>query len=167
MLACVDASYSALQSTAACVLFDPWQNNQPSAQFVAHVREPKPYVPGHFVVRELPGLLAVVHKAPCLPRVIVVDAYVHLSPEGREGLGAHLYRALDQQVAVIGAAKTWFRGASHARPLTRGQSRRPIWITAAGMDPDDAVQCIASMHGPHRIPTLLKLADTLCRQLAT
>ena len=38
---------------------------------------------------------------PALPAVIVVDGYVWL-PDGRPGLGAHLYESLARCAAVVG-----------------------------------------------------------------
>ena len=94
---------------------------------------------------------------------IIVDGYVWLGPENRPGLGAHLYEALGKQVPVIGVAKSMFRGATNAEAVLRGRSRRPLYVTAAGMDPVIAAKNIQGMHGPHRIPTLLKRVDQLCR----
>jgi len=36
-------------------------------------------------------------------------------------------------------------------------------VTAAGCDPLAAAERIAAMHGPHRIPDLLRQADRLAR----
>lgn len=51
-----------------------------------------------------------------------------------------------------------------AQELRRGTSRSPLYVTAAGMDATEAARHIAEMHGPHRIPTLLKRIDRLCRE---
>ncbi|PKN30756.1 MAG: endonuclease V, partial [Deltaproteobacteria bacterium HGW-Deltaproteobacteria-21] len=45
----------------------------------------------------------------------------------------------------------------------RGRSKSPLYVTAAGMDPSEAAGHIRSMHGGHRIPTLLKQVDRLSR----
>jgi len=47
--------------------------------------------------------------------------------------------------------------------VLRGDSRRPLYVTAAGLDPAAAALHVRSMHGPFRIPTLLKRVDQLCR----
>lgn len=49
------------------------------------------------------------------------------------------------------------------RKVYRGNSRVPLYITAAGMDTDEAATQIAKMHGAYRIPTLLKQADSRSR----
>ncbi len=121
-----------------------------------------PYQSGQFYLRELPCLLAVLEKGPPAD-IIVVDGYVWLGDEQRPGLGAHLYRTLDEKAAVIGVAKTRYAGATAVQELLRGASRSPLYITAAGMDLSEAAHHIAEMHGPYRIPTLLKRVDDLCR----
>ena len=95
---------------------------------------------------------------------VVIDGYVTLDVAGRAGLGAYLYGALGSSVPVIGVAKTAFQGSPHALPLCRGDSQRPLYITAAGMDIQLAARCIAQMAGPHRLPGLLKRADQVCRR---
>ena len=50
-----------------------------------------------------------------------------------------------------------------AEAVLRGGSERPLWVTAAGMDPREACARVREMHGAHRIPTLLKRVDALCR----
>jgi deoxyribonuclease V len=93
---------------------------------------------------------------------IVVDGYVWLE-EGKHGLGAHLYEALGRRVPVVGVAKTRFVGAA-AKAVQRGSSRRPLYVSAAGIDPRIAARHIQSMHVAYRIPTLLRRVDQLCRQ---
>ncbi len=36
-------------------------------------------------------------------------------------------------------------------------------LTAAGISPECAAEHVRAMHGPYRIPTLLKRIDSLCR----
>jgi deoxyribonuclease V len=50
-----------------------------------------------------------------------------------------------------------------AMPVLRGQSRRPLFVGAAGMDPVTAAALVRSMHGPDRLPTLLRRVDQLAR----
>jgi deoxyribonuclease V len=97
--------------------------------------------------------------------VIIIDGYVWLGAQ-RPGLGAHLYESLQRRAAVIGVAKTRFVRAEPARMVLRGRSRSPLYVTAAGMDLAEAASHIRAMHGPYRIPTLLKRADQLSRGLA-
>ena len=125
-----------------------------------------PYAPGHFYQRELPCILQVLEKVQASLDAILVDGHVWLDDQGSPGLGAHLYRALEERVPVIGVAKTPFGGSRGQRQVLRGQSRRPLFVTAAGMDLDVAAESVRRMHGAHRIPSLLARADQLCRTSA-
>ncbi len=63
---------------------------------------------------------------------------------------------------MIGVAKTRFAGAE-AVAILRGRSHQPLFVTAAGLDARRAAELVRGMHGPHRLPTLLKRADQLAR----
>jgi deoxyribonuclease V len=89
-----------------------------------------PYRPGEFYLRELPPLRAVLDGLNSAG-LLVVDDYADLDPDGRPGLGAHAHAEFG--IPVIGVAKTAFCTASHAIPVQRGTSARPLFITAAGM----------------------------------
>jgi deoxyribonuclease V len=122
-----------------------------------------PYEPGAFYKRELPCLLEVLGLAPGPLDAVIVDGYVWLSRDGRPGLGARLFEALGGRTAVVGVAKTSFAGADFAAPVQRGASARPLYVTAAGMDANEAADRVREMAGAHRIPELLKRVDRLCR----
>jgi deoxyribonuclease V len=124
------------------------------------VTEVPSYRPGEFYLRELPPIRAVVHglRGLCL---LVVDGYADLDPGGRPGLGAHAHAAFG--VPVIGVAKTAFRTATHAVPVLRGTSVRPLFVTAAGMPRDQAADLVRHMAGQHRLPDAVRRADELAR----
>ena len=165
MIACVDVDYRGSGAVAACVLFHVWDDAAGVSETVVPIARVEPYEPGQFYRRELPCLLTVLEAAGGAPGVVVVDGYVWLADERDPGLGAHLHQALGGHAAVVGVAKTRFAGAGAAREVLRGTSRLPLFVTAAGMDVDEAARHVAAMHGPHRIPTLLKRVDQLCRGL--
>src|ERR1700749_3976935 len=81
------------------------------AEWTAEVPVAAPSRPGKFFLRGLPPLRAVLTGAGPL-RLIVVDGYVDLDPDGRPGLGAHVHHEFG--VPVIGVAKTSFHSATHA-----------------------------------------------------
>ncbi|HET8564411.1 MAG TPA: endonuclease V [Candidatus Binatia bacterium] len=162
MIACLDVDYRDTTAYAAAITFREWLDATPAEEGVVAVSDVQPYEPGQFFRRELPCLLAVLRMLYGVA-VVIVDGYVWLDDMRKPGLGAHLYRALNGQVAVIGVAKSKFREAHGACEVTRGASIRPLYITAAGMDSEAAAQHIRSMHGCYRIPTLLKRVDCLCR----
>jgi deoxyribonuclease V len=64
---------------------------------------------------------------------------------------------------VIGVAKTAFHTATHAVPVRRGTSARPLFVTAAGMPRDEAAELVQHMAGQHRLPDAIRRADTLAR----
>lgn len=166
MLAIVDVDYRPEATVAACVLFRDWGDESEAGHEVDRGPAAQPYVPGAFYRRELPALLRVLARVRQPLEAIVIDGYVWLGDEGRPGLGAHLYEALGQQVPVIGVAKTAFHASRLARPVLRGGSRRPLWVSAAGMELHAAAANIQHMHGAWRLPTLLKRVDRLCREVA-
>jgi deoxyribonuclease V len=45
----------------------------------------------------------------------------------------------------------------------RGQSSRPLYVTAAGMAVTDAAALVGAMAGRFRLPDALKLVDRLAR----
>src|SRR6185436_8735539 len=152
-------------AVAACVVFAAWTSDRVVATHVARIAQvAHAYEPGELYRRELPCLLRVLADVTVPLDVVVVDAYVTLDPAGRPGLGARLYEALGRTVAVVGVAKTRYAAATTAIPILRGTSQSPLWITAAGMDASVAADHVRSMHGPHRIPTLLREVDQLARQ---
>ncbi len=119
-----------------------------------------PYRPGEFYRRELPALRAVLRGLDGLG-LLVIDGYVDLDPPGRPGLGAHAHAEFG--VAVIGVAKTAFHGATHAVPVPRGSSGRPVLVTAVGMPRTEAAELVLGMAGRFRIPDALRRADQLAR----
>ncbi|MGB6068313.1 MAG: endonuclease V [Desulfomonilaceae bacterium] len=163
MIAAVDVYYFETAATAAGVLFSRWTSERPAVELREFIGKVEPYEPGSFYKRELPCLLKLLQAVKQQVETIVVDGYVWLGPGDRPGLGAHLYSALDEQIPVIGVAKSPFKGAVNAQQVFRGRSRRPLYVTAAGVDSILAADNIKRMRGPHRIPTQLKRVDELCR----
>lgn len=162
MIVCVDVDYRAHVAVTGCVGIRQWIDAAPAFEHAARrAVEAEPYVPGSFYRRELPCLLDALKDIP-RPDVVVVDGFVWLGPD-RPGLGAHLHAALHRSVVVIGIAKGAFRGASPAVKVLRGKSTQPLFVTAAGMDANDAADAVRSMHGSFRLPTIVKRADRLAR----
>jgi len=161
MLACLDVDYRDDHAAVACLLFTHWTDEHEVRQLTRRIADVAPYVPGEFYKRELPCLLALLDTISEPLTAIIIDGYVWLSDD-KQGLGGYLYESLDKHVPVIGVAKTRFHQAP-AVPVTRGDSQNPLFITAAGIDPQTAAGYIAQMHGEFRLPTLLKKVDRLCR----
>jgi len=161
-IAALDVDYRDPGAVAAGVWFRGWSAPEIETELVTRIEAVAEYQPGEFYRRELPCLLAVLERGPAA-EVIVVDGYVWLGP-GRPGLGAHLFEALGKRIAVIGVAKTRFAGATEAVPVYRGESRSPLYVTAAGAGVTEAAGWIARMAGPYRLPEILKRVDQLARK---
>jgi deoxyribonuclease V len=126
----------------------------------ADVPEVAAYRPGEFYLRELPPLRTVLDGLTGLG-LLVIDGYADLDPGGRPGLGA--YASREFSVPVIGVAKSAFATATHAIPVLRGTSARPLLITAAGMPPAEAADLVRLMAGRFRVPDALRRVDQLAR----
>lgn len=161
VIGCVDVDYRDAGVTAACVAADAWSDELARIEVVVRsAGRPAAYQPGAFYERELPYVLEALARMPAL-EVILVDAYVWLGPD-EPGLGKRLYDARGGAELVIGVAKTRFAGAD-AIEVRRGDSDRPLYVTAVGLDPAAAARHVAAMHGEFRIPTLIRRADALAR----
>lgn len=162
VIVCVDVDYRADRVVAAAVGLAAWTDADPTFE-LAHATPgaPAAYEPGSFYKRELPYLLAILGAVTHPISTIVIDGYVWLDA-GHAGLGAHLHAALPARPIVVGVAKRPWRGGAGV-PVLRGGSQVPLHVTAVGMPVDEAARAVASMHGPHRTPTLLRRTDRLAR----
>jgi deoxyribonuclease V len=166
LIAILDVAYTDDAAGVGCVLAETWAAPSPSAELAKHVPgAPQPYEPGNFYKRELPLLLAAIQDLEVEPVVFVIDGYVWLGPD-KPGLGARLFEHLGSCAAVIGVAKSAFSHDMWSAVVHRGQSRRPLLVTSAGIGTAEAAALVSGMHGEHRIPTLLQRADRLARAAA-
>lgn len=159
MIVAFDVAYEADAAVVAAVLFPAWDAREHTERVRRLPIAPAAYVPGSFAERELPPILALLAElGPA--STLVVDGHAWLEP-GRPGLGARLHEATG--LPVVGIAKTPFAGSPHAEQVLRGGSKRPLYVTAAGLDAQEAARGVAAMAGPHRLPELLKRVDALAR----
>jgi deoxyribonuclease V len=159
--AAVDVHYmSTGGARAAAVLAADAAFAHTLAERTAVVPRVLPYRPGQFYLRELPPLSAVLNDVSGLG-LLVIDGYADLDPAGRPGLGAYAHAEFG--IPVIGVAKSRFRTATHAVPVLRGSSARPLFVTAAGMPAADAADLVRCMAGRYRLPDAVRRADTLAR----
>lgn len=163
MIACVDVGYQAKSALAACAIITDWPDCDPVTTHTVEIGQVEEYVPGEFYKRELPCILQVLSELNIHPTCVVIDGFVWLDANQKKGLGAHLYDELNQSVPIIGVAKTSFATATTAIKIYRGESTRPLWITATGVAAIDAANHIRSMHGKHRIPSIFSLVDRLSK----
>lgn len=169
-IAFLDVHYKGAGARTACVLIESWEAESPSSTYAQDIEAVEPYEPGNFYRRELPCLVSVLHLLPSLPEIVVVDGYVWLSSVDRPGLGARLYEALGRGTPVVGIAKSAFARVESCAGVVRvlrGTSRNPLFITAVGIEPDVAAQCVRRMAGKHRIPEIARITDRLSRSRAS
>lgn len=160
-LAAVDVGYPAQGGAiAALVMSNDPRFETITAEHVVEIATVQPYQPGAFYVRELPALRAVLAVSGPVD-LLIVDGYVNLDPSGRPGLGSHAHAVFG--VPVVGVAKSVFRPATHAVPILRGSSTRPLYITAAGLDVTTAADLVRNLAGPFRLPDALRRVDQLAR----
>lgn len=160
MIVAVDVDYRDDSATVALVGWRAWPDEHATLEIIDRTsRAPAAYEPGRFFEREMPYVLGILARVTETIDALVVDSYAWLGVD-RPGLGARLHDEL--HIPVIGVAKTSFLGAPCIH-ITRGASANPLYITAAGIDPATAAEHVRSMHGPFRIPALLKHCDALCR----
>lgn len=159
----VDVAYDDKAGSArvAGVVFEWYDAEAPLESIVFDRVGVEPYQTGAFYKRELPCILDLLDRLTVRPDVIFVDGYVDLGGES-PGLGRALFDALGGKIKVIGVAKSPFSFAPHIEAW-RNSTTRPLWVTAAGMPPREAALAVQKMHGPYRLPTLLKAVDTLSR----
>lgn len=162
LICALDVHYTGTSARAAAVTFSAWEDVSPLHELIADIPHVAPYEPGKFYLREMPCLLAVLGKLPAPPRCVIIDGYVWLRA-GEPGLGHYLFEAMHSSIPVIGVAKTAFDGSPHAAHVLRGDSQRPLYVTADGLPLEMAAAHIHSMHGAYRLPALLKVVDSLCR----
>jgi deoxyribonuclease V len=159
VIAIVDVQYAEARARVGCVIAHGWLDAAPAPERTLETEVAATYVPGEFYRRELPPVLEILRAVADLDTVII-DAHVWLGPD-RPGLGARLHDALGGAVAVVGIAKNAFAGAPSI-PVVRNAAR-PLHVSAIGLDPHDAATRVAAMHGPYRIPALIRRADQLAR----
>ena len=126
------------------------------------------YQPGAFYRRELPAIIALLEALTWQPSLIFLDSYIDLDVD-RPGLGRHLITDRQPACPLIGVAKNRFASSNFASAVCRGGSAKPLYVTCHGIERDAAIALLSSMYGPHRLPMLLKAADSLARghQLAS
>lgn len=162
MFAATDVQYlPAGGARAALVLASSATLSPIVAEETVMVEEVAPYEPGEFYRRELPALRAVLADSLADVGLLVIDGYVDLDPAGRAGLGTHAHKEFG--VPVVGVAKTRFAGATHAIEVVRGQSTKPLFVTAAGVPVREAADMVLAMAGKYRLPDALRRVDQLAR----
>lgn len=161
MLLAIDVYYIDNSAKTVGVLFDNWQADSPAEILVAYKHDVAPYQSGEFYKRELPCITELLKQVDLSTlSAIIVDGYVCLDNQGKSGLGDYLYQYIDRQVPVIGVAKKAFNeNTKYVAEVFRGKSSKPLYVTAVGLPLERVAEAVGTMHGKHRMPTLLTLMD--------
>ena len=163
MIAAIDILYrDDASANAGAVIFTGFSDTKAYRTYTKDIPRVEDYVPGQFYRRELPCIMAIYEMIEEKIDILIIDGYVNLGE--KPGLGMHLWKVLGGKKKVIGVAKKHFMGSNAVR-VFRGNSRQPLYITAAGMETSQAADLITKMHGKYRLPDLLKQADSLSRRL--
>ena len=167
MILAFDTYYYDGKAKTVCLEFTEWNQSENFKIHTEIIENVEEYIPGEFYKRELPCILSLLDKIDLNNiEAIVVDGFVYLDDEKKHGLGGRLYEKLDNKIPIIGVAKTNFAAIEkHKRTLLRGDSKKPLYITAIGIELDDAFEKVGSMAGEFRFPTLLKELDRLTKEL--
>ncbi len=165
MILAFDTYYFEDKAKTVAIEFSDWTAESVTQVYEETITGIDEYTPGEFYKRELPCILSLLKQidlSTC--KTIIVDGFVVLDDENKIGLGGYLYNRLNNEIPIIGVAKNDFiKIQTNKRAVYRGESKKPLFITAKGIDLDVAANCIKHMHGPYRFPDLLKQVDALGR----
>ncbi len=166
MILALDTYYFDDKAKTVGLEFTNWTDNIETNIYTETLRNVEEYKSGEFYRRELPCILSLIKQYNLKGyEVIIVDGYVYLDDAGKLGLGGFLYESLNQEIPIIGVAKTsFFTINKNKNSLWRGESKKPLFITSIGIDLNDATERIKIMDGEFRIPTLLKKLDRLTKE---
>jgi deoxyribonuclease V len=167
MILAFDTYYFDNKAKTVCLEFENWsedKNFKVHTEIIDNVSE---YIPGEFYKRELPCIISLLNQIDLENiEAIIVDGFVYLDDDKKHGLGGHLYEKLNGKIPIIGVAKTNFASIEKdKKPLLRGDSAKPLFITSIGIDLEEAFQKVETMAGEFRMPTLLKELDRLTKEL--
>ncbi|UUW07941.1 endonuclease V [Flavobacterium plurextorum] len=162
-----DTYYFDGKAKTVCLEFLNWNESKNYKVHTEIIENVEDYIPGEFYRRELPCILSLLDKIDLKTvQVIIVDGFVYLDDDKKYGLGGHLYEKLNREIPIIGVAKTNFASIENdKKALVRGDSKKPLYVTAIGIDLEDAFEKVESMAGEFRIPTLLKEMDRLTKEI--
>lgn len=166
MIVTIDVHYKADYAKTVLLFFENWQSENPSNVATHITKDVMEYEPGSFYKRELPCILNALQTVSLdAIEIIIIDGYIYVDNEGKYGLGGHLYEALDKKFPIIGVAKTSFQSNKDTVvEILRGESKKPLFVSAIGLDKEVAAMHVKNMYGNYRLPYLLKLMDQITKE---
>lgn len=161
MIAIFDVGSVGESALVGCVAIENFSDTEPLSEWIVEGGSVGPYVPGEFYRRELRPLIRAVRSAPDLS-VCVIDAYVDLGEDAAPGPGRILFEQTG--VPVVGVAKSRYLGTPTEFEVLRGESQRPLFVSAAGLNNDRAREYVRAMAGMGRIRSMIRRAHQLSKQ---
>jgi len=160
MLLAIDVYYKEQSAKVVGALFY-WEDQEPINVLSCDHHGVLPYESGSFYKRELPCILTLLRQVNLDDlSAIIIDGHCFLSNDKKYGLGAYLWEAIDKKVPVIGVAKKGFYDAENVlKPVLRGESKIPLYVSTVDFDLTTAMEKVKHMHGKYRIPNILKIVD--------
>lgn len=161
----VDSYYYSDWCYTVGIIFDDYQQEEPTKIISCYTRQYKQYNAGMFHQRELPGILKLLKQVDLSEfDTIIVDAnvFIYKNNTTHDGLGKHLYDAiykLCEGINIIGVCKSLYGDDEAYVKVFRGRSKKPLYITSYNIDTNVCAEYIKHMKGSHRIPRLLKILD--------
>jgi len=167
MIHIFDTYYFEEKARTVCVSINEWTDKEITTYFCETIEGIKQYESGAFYLRELPCITSLFNKINLIEGdIIVIDGFVILDDNHKNGLGGYLYEHLKHKNPIIGVAKNDFVKLQNLKmPIFRGDSKKPLYITSKGIDLAVASEYIKNMDGPYRIPTILKIVDQKSREI--
>lgn len=163
IIACFDVYYYKDYAKASCIVFCK-RDERIISEYTVLKQGVEEYVPGKFYKRELPCILKVIEKVKENIDIIIIDGFIWV--EGNQnGLGANLYEAMNNRIPIIGVAKSYLNGSIEYLTICRGESLKPLYVSAIGIDLNYSAKLIKELQGDFRIPDILKRVDYLSRQI--
>ncbi|WP_207513657.1 endonuclease V [Longitalea luteola] len=166
MILAIDVHYKANTAKAVGALIQHWKDAAARQHVIKYIDGVEEYEPGSFYKRELPCIMEILKNLDLnVLSYLVIDGFVVLDDTGKPGLGAYVYENSPLKIPVIGVAKSNFhQNQQHVVPILRGESANPLYVTAIGMDVQQAADHIKNMHGDFRLPTVLKELDRITKE---
>ena len=175
MIIALDSYYKDNVCNTSLVLFLNQDSSEPIYTDTIYTDVTSEYIPGEFYKRELPGIIQILEKLQKEHpeywngvNIIITDSFIKLKDSEHEwdGLGMHLEKYLiekGQVKTIFGVAKTRFAECNLISEMVcRGESNTPLYVQST-TNPKIAAEFVKNMHGNYRIPTMLKLVDSLSR----
>ena len=155
------------------VVFEDWSDQQPSDIIVDWCHQFGRYIPGQFYLRELPCILGLLQKVDLRDfDTVILDSYLKLRDDlgtDSPGLGVKLWEVIGQgypHLDIWAVAKSKYGKCKQIScPIMRGESKTPLYVQALKESNDEAGRIVRDvMHGPFRLPTLLKILDQVTKK---